>query len=104
MNRNELTNIIPNNSDGEEELLSVIILQLYFPNLQNLFTCQCLDKDSTPSTISVDIFNSFEYDTSDASCDTHHCLSIKTFSRKVKLKVSEVDCNRCVTILEKQKL
>ena len=28
--------------DGEAELLSVIILQLNFPNLQNLFTCQCL--------------------------------------------------------------
>ena len=47
LNRNELTNIIPNNSDGKAELLSVIILQLYFPNLQNLFTCQCLDKAST---------------------------------------------------------
>ena len=46
LNRNQLTNIILNNSDGEAELLShsVIILQLDFPDLQNLFTRQDFGK------------------------------------------------------------
>ena len=51
LNRNQLTNIIPNNSDGEAELLSVIILQLDFPNLQNLFTRQYFGKASISWTI-----------------------------------------------------
>ena len=51
LNRNQLTNIIPNNSDGEAELLSVIILQLDFPNLQNLFTRQYFGKASISRTI-----------------------------------------------------
>ena len=38
LNRNQLSNIIPNNSNGKAELSSVIILQLNLPNLQNLFT------------------------------------------------------------------
>ena len=96
--------MIPNSSDGEAEMFSVIIMQLNFPDLQNLFTRQCLDKASTLRTIRVGIFSPFGYDTSDASCDTQHCLSIKIFSRKVKLKVSIVDFNRRVMILEKQRL
>ena len=96
--------MIPNSSDEEAELLSVIILQINFPNLQSLLTRQCLDKASTSRTISVGIFNPFEYYTYDASCDTKHWLSIKTFSMKVKLKVSIVDFNQCVMILEKQRI
>ena len=49
LNRNQLTNIISNKSDGEAELLSVIILQFDFPNLQNLFTCHYFSKASTSS-------------------------------------------------------
>ena len=90
---NHLTNIITNNSDVEAELLSAMNFQLNFPNLQNLLTCQCLGKASTSRTILVGIFNSFEYDTPDASCDIQHCLEIKKFPRKVKLKVSIVDFN-----------
>ena len=51
LNRHQLTNIIQNNSDGVAELLSVIILQLDFPNLQNLFTLQYFGKASTSRTI-----------------------------------------------------
>ena len=76
LNRNQLTDIIPNlKVVGEAILLSVIILQLNFPNFQNLLTCQCLGKASTSAAMLVGIFNPFECDTSDASCDTQHCLS-----------------------------
>ena len=51
LNRNQLTNIIPNNSDGESELLSVLMLQLDLPNLQNLFTRHYFGKASISRTI-----------------------------------------------------
>ena len=64
--------------DGEAKLLSVIILQLDFPNLQNLFTRQYFDKASTSRTIWAGIFSPFEYDTSDAFCDARHCWNCWT--------------------------
>ena len=76
LNRNQLTNVISNNSE-KAELLSVIVLQLNLPNLQNLFTCQCLGKASTPRTILVGI---------STHLNTRHPMHPVTLSTACQLK------------------
>ena len=98
LNRNQLANITPKNSDREAELLSVIILQLDFPNLQNLFTRQYFGKASTSRTIWVGILTHLN------RIHPMHAVTLKKCPRNFRFKVSIVDFNRSVTILEKQRL